>query len=119
MANGEQGSENKEAAAKQVGRRRAPARSEAAPRLSAAVGDARQSIESMIGDWRDLVDEHPWRALGLALGAGYIAGGGLFTPLTGRLLYTGLKMGFKVAALPLLREELSSLFDTVTDRGRG
>jgi hypothetical protein len=100
-----------------VGRRRTGKRADGGPKLGAAVGDARESIETMLTDLRDKVEEHPWRALGLALGAGYIVGGGLFTALTGRLLFTGIKLGTRLAALPLVRDEVMGFIGTLADRG--
>ena len=72
-----------------------------------------------VGDWREMVEQHPLRALGMALGAGYVVGGGLLSPLTGRILYGALRVGFRLAALPLVRDELMTLLETATDRGRG
>jgi len=101
-----------------VGKRRANGNKRAeGPRLGAAMGDARESIQTMAGELRDKVEEHPWRALALAVGAGYIVGGGLFTALTGRLLFTGIKFGTRLAALPLVRDELMGFIGTLADRG--
>lgn len=47
------------------------------------------------GDWRVWVRTHPALVLGGALGLGYTVGGGLFTPLTGRLLRWGLALGLE------------------------
>jgi ElaB/YqjD/DUF883 family membrane-anchored ribosome-binding protein len=120
MANGDEQTENSKDRA--GGKRKSAASKKErgdGPRLTNAVSDARQSIEGMVDDWRELVDEHPWRALGLALGSGYVLGGGLLTALTGRIFLGALKIGFRLAALPLVRDELKGLFETATDRGRG
>jgi ElaB/YqjD/DUF883 family membrane-anchored ribosome-binding protein len=120
MANGEEPQSEGGAKERSAGKRRVPVtQREEAPRLASAVSDARRSIESMMGDWREMVEEHPWRALGMALGAGYVVGGGLLTPLTGRMLYGVLRIGVRLAALPLVRDELMSLLQTATERGRG
>jgi hypothetical protein len=89
------------------------------PSLSSAVSDARQSVTTLLEDWRDMVDEHPLKALGLALAAGYVVGGGLLTTFTGRLLLGGARIGFRLAALPMVRDELMGLVDTMGERGRG
>ena len=89
------------------------------PRLLTAVDEARRSLESLADDLRERVEEQPLKTLALALGAGYIVGGGLFSALTARLLYGGLRSGLRVAALPLVREELVGLIDSISDRGRG
>jgi len=88
-------------------------------RLLSAVDEARRSVEAFTEDLRARVEEEPVKTLALALGAGYILGGGLFSALTGRLLYGGLRIGLRVAALPLVREELLGLIETISDRGRG
>jgi len=89
-------------------------------RLGEAVQDARRSFESMWSDLREQLEERPWRTLGMAAAAGYVVGGGLFTALTGRLLLGGLRVGVRVAALPMVRNELMGFIETLsTDRGRG
>jgi hypothetical protein len=115
MATSEEQTEKGEG--KLVGRRRAGKRADNGPKLGDAMSDARESIETMLSDLRDKVEEHPWRALGLALGAGYIVGGGLFTALTGRLLFSGIKVGTRLAALPLVRDEVMGFIGTLADRG--
>ena len=88
-------------------------------RLLSAVEEAKRSLETAVDDVRDRVQEQPVKTLALALGAGYVVGGGLFTPLTGRLFYTGLRIALRLAALPLVREELMALVESISDRGRG
>jgi hypothetical protein len=104
---------------KVVGRRRRSSKRTDSARLMSAVDEARRSVESLADDLRERVEEHPLRTLGLALGAGYVLGGGLFTALTGRLLFGGLRIGLRLAALPLVREELLGMVETITERGRG
>jgi len=106
--------------AKLVGRRRRNGRRGAEPaRLLSAVEEAKRSFETAADDVRERVQDQPLKTLAMAVGAGYIVGGGLFTPLTGRLFYTGLRMALRLAALPLVREELMALVETISDRGRG
>ena len=103
-----------------AGRRRRNGRRSTEPaRLLSAVDEARRSVESFAEDLKTRVEEEPVKTLAMALGAGYILGGGLFSALTGRLLYGGLRIGLRVAALPLVREELLGLIETISDRGRG
>jgi hypothetical protein len=105
---------------KTVGRRRRNGRRGTEPaRLLSAVEEAKRSLETAADDVRDRVQEQPMKTLALAVGAGYIVGGGLFTPLTGRLFYTGLRIALRLAALPLVREELMALVESISDRGRG
>jgi hypothetical protein len=122
MATGhEPSSDREEAESKLVGgrRRHGSRRGGESPRLMSAVEEARRSIETTVEDVRERVQEQPVKTLALALGAGFVVGGGLFTPLTGRLFYTGLRMALRLAALPLVREELMALVETISDRGRG
>jgi len=120
MANGEEQQTENNTRERSAKRRPAMAKPRAeAPRLANVVSDARQSLEGAMDDWREMVDQHPWRALGLALGAGYVVGGGLLTTLTGRFLLGAVRMGVRLAALPVVRDELMGLVQTATERGRG
>ncbi len=69
-------------------------------------------------DLKGRVERHPYAMVAAALGAGYVLGGGLFTATTGRLI----RMGLKLAAVPLVRDELLTLaetaIDSVLDRSR-
>jgi hypothetical protein len=115
MPTGE-GQSNQEAS---PARRRNGRRTNEPARLLSAVDEARRSVEGLVDDLRERVEQQPVRTLALALGAGYIVGGGLFSALTSRLLYGGLRIGLRLAALPLVREELMGLIETISDRGRG
>ena len=55
------------------------------------------------------VSRHPYRTVAAALGIGYALGGGIFTPLTERILRLGLRIGIRTALLPILKAELSEL----------
>jgi hypothetical protein len=83
-----------------------------------ATRESINSLEERIALQRR-VDEHPWRTLGIALAAGYVVGGGLFSPLTGRLLGLGLRLGVRMAALPMIRQELYGLADAWRGQDRG
>ena len=64
------------------------------------------------------VEKNPYGMVAAALGVGYLLGGGLFTRTTARLF----RLGIKVAAVPLVRDELLSFaedaIDGVLDRAR-
>jgi hypothetical protein len=62
-----------------------------------AVSDLGQSL-----DIKGRVDRNPYGMVAAALGVGYVLGGGLFTPLTGRIL----KLGVRLAMLPFVKDEL-------------
>jgi hypothetical protein len=117
----EQSSASEQEEAKLVGRRRRNGgkRASEPARLMSAFDEAKRSIETVVEDLRERVEEQPLKTLAMALGAGYILGGGLFTALTGRLLFGGLRIGVRLAALPLVRDELMGFVETITERGRG
>jgi len=48
--------------------------------------------------------DHPARTVGMAVGAGYLLGGGLFSRLTGRILGTGARLVFRLVVIPLAVE---------------
>jgi hypothetical protein len=56
-------------------------------------------------DLKGRVDRHPYGMVLAAVGVGYLLGGGLFSRLTGNLL----KLGLRVAALPIVKEELLNM----------
>lgn len=55
------------------------------------------------------VSRHPYRTVAAAVGIGYALGGGIFTPLTERILRLGLRIGIRTALLPVVKAELSEL----------
>lgn len=57
------------------------------------------------------VERHPYGMLGAALGVGYVLGGGLFTPLTARLV----AMGVKLARVPAVQEKLLGVAEAALD----
>ena len=88
---------------------------------SAVAAQARRSLDDIDQRYhlRDRVEEHPFAAVGVALAAGYVLGGGLFTKLTGRLLVNGVRLGLRLAALPLIRDELATLSRGVSGQSTG
>lgn len=77
------------------------------------VDDARGAV-NQIGsslDLRGRVQRHPYGMMFAALGAGYVLGGGLFTPTTGRLV----RLAMKLAALPLVKDELIGMAEAAVD----
>lgn len=57
------------------------------------------------------VRQHPYQALLVAAGVGYILGGGLFTRLTLTVVQTGLRMG----ALPIVQRQLLGVVQAASD----
>jgi hypothetical protein len=62
---------------------------------------------------RERVNRNPYGAMGVAVGVGYLLAGGLFTPLTGRLLGLGLRIGMRLAIVPLIERELGTLVESL------
>lgn len=62
-----------------------------------AVSDLGQTL-----DLKGRVERNPYGMVAAAIGVGYVLGGGLFTPLTGRIL----KLGVRLAMLPFVKDEL-------------
>ena len=76
----------------------------------AAILDEAQAAVTDLGEalaLRERVRERPVLMLLGAAGVGYLLAGGLFTPTTGRLLRAGMRL----AALPLVRDELLGLLE--------
>ena len=65
-----------------------------------AVSDLGQTL-----DLKGRVDRNPYGMVAAAIGVGYVLGGGLFTPLTGRIL----KLGVRLAMLPFVKDELMGM----------
>jgi hypothetical protein len=66
------------------------------------------------------VERNPYRTVALALGAGYLLGGGATAPVTGRALGLGFRLGLRMVVLPLLAERLVELArDALADAPEG
>ena len=57
------------------------------------------------------VEQAPYAMIAAALGAGYVVGGGLFTPTTTRLL----QLGMKLASIPQVRDRLLDVAEAAID----
>jgi hypothetical protein len=79
--------------------------------------DARGAVHQISGtlDLKGRVERHPYAAVLAAAGIGYVLGGGLFTPLTGRMI----RLGLRLAALPLVKDELMGLAEAAVDNLAG
>lgn len=62
-----------------------------------AVTDLRDTM-----DLKGRVERNPYLMVAAAFGVGYVLGGGLFTRTTGRIL----RLGVRLAALPMVKDEL-------------
>ncbi len=50
--------------------------------------------------------EHPGRFVAMAVGVGFVLGGGLVSRLTARIVGTAIRIGLRTALLPLVTEGL-------------
>jgi hypothetical protein len=76
-----------------------------------------------IGVWSEAfarqTREHPFRSLAVALAAGFVLGGGLFTRAAMRVVGTGLRVGLRMAVMPLVTQSLVTLGEgLLTPRAR-
>lgn len=71
------------------------------------IAEARSAVSDLSSsvDLNGRVQRNPYGMVAAALGIGYVLGGGLFTPMTARLI----KLGIRLAALPLVKEELAGM----------
>ena len=53
--------------------------------------------------------EHPGRFVAMAVGVGYVLGGGLSSRLTARIVGAGIRIGLRTALLPFVAESLIAL----------
>ena len=67
------------------------------------------------------VSRNPYGTVAAALGIGYVLGGGIFTPLTSRILGLGLRLGIRLAVLPYLTDEVLGIAEEIggETEGRG
>jgi hypothetical protein len=85
------------------------------------VWDRTRDSFSEMGDALDIkgrVRRHPYGTVAAAIGIGYVLGGGLFTPLTGRIVRFGIRLGMRLAVLPLLKQEMAELIEEVEEEQR-
>ena len=67
---------------------------------------ARAELESWADKLVRQTREHPGRSVAMAVGVGYVLGGGLFSRLTARIVGTGIRIGLRTALLPFVTEGL-------------
>jgi hypothetical protein len=72
-----------------------------------AVGTNAENLAKAI-NLRGRVQQNPFLMVAAAVGLGYVLGGGLFSPLTGKLL----RIGVRAAVIPLIKQQLSGLAST-------
>ena len=60
----------------------------------------RQVLASLRAGMDQRLRRNPYGTVAAAIGIGYLLGGGLFSPLTARILRVGLRIGYGVSTLP-------------------
>jgi hypothetical protein len=84
-----------------------------------AVEEARAFKEAVVGhattfsssvDLRGRVQKNPLLMIAAAAGVGYVLGGGLFSPFTGKLV----KYGLRLAVLPIIKSQLGNIVGEAT-----
>lgn len=92
--------------------------SSSAQRLYQETKDAVSDLGTAL-DLKGRVQRNPYLMLAAAAGVGYLLGGGLFTRLTSRMVH----LGFRLAALPLVKDEVlgiaESAVEQLTGRAKG
>jgi hypothetical protein len=71
--------------------------------------DVGGEIEEVALDVASIVEAHPVGALATALGVGYVLGGGVFTRLTAHLVRIAVRLGVKLAVIPVIEGEIVAL----------
>ena len=82
-------------------------------------GDLSERARELYQRVREETRAHPFRTVGWAASAGFVLGGGLFTPLTGRTLRAGLHVALRLAVLPALTRGLGQLASRYLDDTTG
>ena len=88
-------------------------------RASDNAQEAWSRTRETVNDLKDRLDidgrvaRNPYGMMAAALGVGYVLGGGLFSPLTARLVGFGIRMGLRLAAIPFIENELRGLTESV------
>ena len=68
--------------------------------ISSRASEARKRVESWTDRLMRQTREHPGRSVAMAVGVGYVLGGGLFSRLTARILGTGIRIGLRRRSCP-------------------
>jgi hypothetical protein len=66
----------------------------------------RRRVESWADRLVRQTRERPGPSVALAVGVGYVLGGGLFSRLTARIVGTGIRIGLRAALMPFVTEGL-------------
>jgi len=90
-------------------------------RASDSAQEAWSQTRGAFSDLHDAIDlkgrvkRRPYGSLAAAVGIGYVLGGGIFTPLTSKIVRLGLRIGVRAALLPLLKDQIAGLAEALAD----
>lgn len=87
---------------------------EEAKALKSSLSESASRFNETI-DLRGRVQRNPIGMVIAAAGVGYLLGGGLFSPLTGRLV----KIGIRLALIPLVKSQLGAVASEVLGQAGG
>jgi hypothetical protein len=79
-----------------------------------AIGTQADSFTKTI-DLRGRVERNPIGMVLAAMGVGYVLGGGLFSPLTGK----AVRIGLRLALIPLVKSQLANIAGESRAAGEG
>jgi hypothetical protein len=119
MASSESGAPNGQRAEATAGGAGALTVGQRVDRASDNAQEAWSRTRETVDDLKERLDingrvaRNPYGMMAAALGVGYVLGGGLFSPLTARLVGLGMRMGLRLAAIPFLENELRGLTESV------
>jgi len=79
-----------------------------------AIGNQAESFTRAI-DLRGRVERNPIGMVLAAVGVGYVLGGGLFSPLTGKVV----RIGLRLALIPVVKSQLANIAGASHAAGEG
>jgi hypothetical protein len=85
-------------------------RSDGAINFGRLLTERSTEVKKRVTSWRSMFDRemknHPVRSVGIAVGAGYVLGGGLFSALSARLIALGARIALRLALVPLVTQSV-------------
>jgi hypothetical protein len=86
-------------------------------KMSGSASNVRERVVQARSILQRELKQRPGRTAAIALGAGFVLGGGLFSALTARILATGVRMGLRVALIPMVTQGLAAWGENLIKSG--